>query len=304
MKLDQIFYVLEIEKTGSFSQAARNLYLSQPNLSYSVKQLEAELGFEIFERKSTGIVTTPQGRELLTHFQIIQQEYDSISRIKESEETPSRILLRVGTLNTTRVPSVILPIVKRYQDTPINFTLTNYTEFTPLFQHLQTCKIDFAFLGIINSYLPSMKALMKNNGIEYHAIKKIPLCAAVGMNSPFYYAETLSIEELYPYTIVSYEGPEKDSSFSLTVASGLENKVHGCLHVNSSNLFFQLIRDTSCIGLIAASPQAETWKELSDIHMIALSGTPVTVELAWIKLRRFTLTTIMEEILDSFIKSC
>ena len=42
MKFDAIFYALEVADAGSFSQAARNLYLSQPNLSYAVRQLEKD----------------------------------------------------------------------------------------------------------------------------------------------------------------------------------------------------------------------------------------------------------------------
>ena len=50
MKFDAIFYALEVADAGSFSQAARNLYLSQPNLSYAVRQLEEDLGVRLFDR--------------------------------------------------------------------------------------------------------------------------------------------------------------------------------------------------------------------------------------------------------------
>ena len=58
MKLEQLSQVIEIADTGSFSEAARKLFITQPALSRSVKQLEQELGYEIFERNSSGVVLT------------------------------------------------------------------------------------------------------------------------------------------------------------------------------------------------------------------------------------------------------
>lgn len=65
MKFDAIFYALEVADAGSFSQAARNLYLSQPNLSYAVRQLEKDLDVQLFHRVPGGVVLTEDGQELI-----------------------------------------------------------------------------------------------------------------------------------------------------------------------------------------------------------------------------------------------
>lgn len=58
-------YALEIARTGSISQAARNLYMNQPNLSKAVKELEQVLGITLFMRSSKGVIPTPEGRVFL-----------------------------------------------------------------------------------------------------------------------------------------------------------------------------------------------------------------------------------------------
>ena len=64
----QVFtYAVEIEKSGSITQAAQNLYMAQPNLSKAIKDLEAELGYTIFKRTSSGIHVTEKGNEFLYH---------------------------------------------------------------------------------------------------------------------------------------------------------------------------------------------------------------------------------------------
>ena len=61
MNLQFLRYAAEVEKTGSFTQAAENLYMNQPHLSRAVRELEKEMGFSIFNRKGRGIFAPCQG---------------------------------------------------------------------------------------------------------------------------------------------------------------------------------------------------------------------------------------------------
>ena len=60
-------YAVEVEKTGSITQAAGNLYMDQPNLSKAIKTLEESLGAPIFKRTSKGVVPTARGRIFLEY---------------------------------------------------------------------------------------------------------------------------------------------------------------------------------------------------------------------------------------------
>lgn len=51
-------YVYEVYKERSFSRAARNLYISQPSLSASIRRIEARIGAPIFDRSTTPISLT------------------------------------------------------------------------------------------------------------------------------------------------------------------------------------------------------------------------------------------------------
>ena len=65
MDILHLRYVAEIAATGSMTQAAANLYMTQPNLSRAVRELEDELSFTIFNRSSKGVTLTREGREFL-----------------------------------------------------------------------------------------------------------------------------------------------------------------------------------------------------------------------------------------------
>lgn len=75
MTIQQLQYVLEIARCGSASRAAKNLFLSQPNLSSAIKNLEQELGFPIFERTSAGMKLTPAGSRLAKEASVIMEPF-------------------------------------------------------------------------------------------------------------------------------------------------------------------------------------------------------------------------------------
>lgn len=65
MELRQLKYFLMVAKTLSFSEAAKRLYITQGTLSQQIKQLEDELGFQLFSRTSHSVALTEAGEKLL-----------------------------------------------------------------------------------------------------------------------------------------------------------------------------------------------------------------------------------------------
>ena len=61
-------YAIEIERTGSITKAAQNLYMAQPNLSKAMKELEEQLGYAIFERIPGGMIPTEKGAAFRSSF--------------------------------------------------------------------------------------------------------------------------------------------------------------------------------------------------------------------------------------------
>ena len=82
MKLEQIRYLLEINRVHSISAAARSLHIGQTTLSAIVKGIEEEVGFSIFQRAPNGVTTTPMGKEFMTHAWEIEVKYEELMTIK------------------------------------------------------------------------------------------------------------------------------------------------------------------------------------------------------------------------------
>ena len=78
-------YAVEVERTGSITQAADNLYMGQPNLSKAIRELEDQMGIVIFKRSSRGVVPTRKGTEFLRCAKRILAQIDEMEMLYRSE---------------------------------------------------------------------------------------------------------------------------------------------------------------------------------------------------------------------------
>lgn len=81
MNITHLKYAVEVEKTGSITQAAENLYMSQPNLSKAIKEFESSLGFSVFRRTSKGIEPTKKGQDFLNYAKNVLKQIDEMEAI-------------------------------------------------------------------------------------------------------------------------------------------------------------------------------------------------------------------------------
>ena len=110
MELRQLEYFCRIADTGSIHEAARKLNLSQPPLSYQLRQLEEELGVRLFERGSRGVSLTEAGRLLYARAESLL-DYVRSTR-QEVSEAGRRRVLRLGVTSSTA--GVIVPDIARF----------------------------------------------------------------------------------------------------------------------------------------------------------------------------------------------
>lgn len=80
MKLKQLEYFLKIVETASITQAASELYISQPSLSHAMKELEKEMNITLLHRSSKGVTLTNQGEEFLLYARQISEQINLMNR--------------------------------------------------------------------------------------------------------------------------------------------------------------------------------------------------------------------------------
>ena len=76
MTLQQLRYIITTAQKGTISEAAKELFISQPSLSNAIKELEKELGIVIFSRTNKGIVISDEGLEFLGYARQVVEQAD------------------------------------------------------------------------------------------------------------------------------------------------------------------------------------------------------------------------------------
>ena len=113
MTLTQLRYVIAIANAGSMNEAARNLFISQPSLSSTVKDLEEEIGVELFRRSNRGIFVTPEGEEFLGYARQVVEQYE-LMESKYISKKPSKKKFSVSTQHYTFAVDAFVELVKQF----------------------------------------------------------------------------------------------------------------------------------------------------------------------------------------------
>jgi LysR family hydrogen peroxide-inducible transcriptional activator len=107
MTLTELKYVVAVADTRHFGRAAERCFVSQPSLSASVKNLEDELGVQIFERGRGDVLVTPIGEEIVAQAQRALDEADRVKLVAKQGRNPLEGPLRLGVIHT--VAPYLLP---------------------------------------------------------------------------------------------------------------------------------------------------------------------------------------------------
>ena len=106
-------YIYEIYRCGSFSAAARNLYITQPAISIAVKKEEQELGQPIFERSSSRLLLTDAGRAYIDAVEKLHRIEDDLKVYCNDLSNLKTGALRIGA-SSFFLSSIVLPVVAEY----------------------------------------------------------------------------------------------------------------------------------------------------------------------------------------------
>ena len=141
MELRQLEYFREIASTGSINEAARHLNMSQPPLSYQIRQLENELHGKLFDRTSKGVTLTEAGKLLYDRSGNLL-EYARSTELEVSKTGKKRIL-RIGLTPTT--VDTIMPYISQFskKNPDVNFEVHDGITYS-LYQYLLDGIIDIS----------------------------------------------------------------------------------------------------------------------------------------------------------------
>ena len=200
MNIEQLRQVIAIAETGSMNRAAKQLFLSQPNISSSMKALEKEIGQPIFDRSHGAARLTEFGSIFLEHAQSICEKVDFLQAFCETKHALDGVL-HVAAYHMPEAYAAYVKLLGRYDGLYFDFTyLTGHVRFT--MDQLQSGRAELA----VEMLTPVEKAEILNkqeySDFEYRRLASCPFGIVIGPRHPYYHLETdtLSYEEMKTFS--------------------------------------------------------------------------------------------------------
>lgn len=191
-------YIVEIERTGSITLAAKNLYMNQPNLSKAVKEFEEHIGAEIFKRTTKGIVPTPKGEEILNYARKILSQIDEMEALNRPDRK-NRIYFGLAAPRAWYISHALALFVAgadKTKELDINFTETDSTK---TIRSLAAGEYDLGIVRYRKDYEGYFTNFLKERGLKYEEIWEFDFLALMSKESPLASKESISGEELGKY---------------------------------------------------------------------------------------------------------
>lgn len=247
MELRQLKYFITSADTLNFTEAARQCFITQSTLSQQIKQLETELGVQLFERIGKRVFLTETGRDFLPYARqtVADAEY-GVQRIKDMEE------LRTGRLcigTTFGLSALITDAIARFSEQyPEVHLEVMFLKQDELIEAVRERKVDFAL---------TFEMMEKDDLLTEQPVKTYHLCAIVSDQNPLAQQATVSLRQLADYNICTpARGMNARRMFdSLTNKKGIElqpkleiNEIHTLLHLVRTGRWVAILVDSITHG--------------------------------------------------------
>ena len=251
MTLAQLKYIIAVAECGTISKAAEKLYISQPSLTTSIKDLESEFGIEIFNRTNKGVILTSDGEEFLGYArQVISQ-----TRLLEehySGATAARHQFCVSTQHYSFSIEAFVKLLKEYGGEQYDFRIRE-TQTYEIIEDVAKLKSGVGVLYLNRFNETVLRKLLREHDLEFTRLFIAMPHVFVGADNPLAQKEVLMLEDLAPYPRLSYEqGDHNAFYFSEEILSTLESKkdIMVCDRATLFNLLIGLNGYTICSGVI------------------------------------------------------
>ena len=247
MELRQLKYFITSADTLNFTEAARQCFITQSTLSQQIKQLETELGVQLFERIGKRVFLTETGRDFLPYARQTVADADyGVQRIKDMEDLKTGRLC-IGT--TFGLSALITDAIARFSEQyPEVHLEVMFLKQDELIDAVRERKVDFAL---------TFEMMEKDDLLTEQPVKTYHLCAIVSDQNPLAQQATVSLRQLADYNICTpARGMNARRMFdSLTNKKGIElqpkleiNEIHTLLHLVRTGRWVAILVDSIIHG--------------------------------------------------------
>lgn len=251
MTFQQLKYVITVAETGTITEAAGKLYVSQPSLTKAIHELEKEMNIVIFNRTNKGISLSREGDEFLGYArQVLDQAAILEDKYKGGHGGKKKFC--VSTQHYSFAVNAFVDLIKQYGQDVYDFSLRE-TQTYEIIEDVARMRSEIGILFLNDFNEVVMDKILKSHDLEFHLLFIAKPHVFISRNHPLAGREIITNEELEQYPYLSYEQGEHNSFyFSEEIFSPFERKKNIRVRDRATlfNLLIGLNGYTVCSGVI------------------------------------------------------
>ena len=209
MTLQQLRYVVMVADTGTITEAANRLYISQPSLTNAIHELEKEMGINIFNRSNKGISPSIEGevflgyaRQVLEQAKVLEDKYKGDDGGKKS--------FCVSTQHYSFAVNAFVDLIKRYGQDEYDFSIRE-TQTYEIIDDVARMRSEIGILFMNDFNEKVLNKILRANDLEFHELFVAKPHVFISRKHPLAKNDIITNEELEAYPYLSFEQGEHNS---------------------------------------------------------------------------------------------
>lgn len=251
MTLQQLRYVVTVAETGTITEAANKLYISQPSLTNAIHELEKEMNIVIFNRTNKGISLSKEGDDFLGYArQVLEQA--SILEERYKENSGGKKQFCVSTQHYSFAVNAFVDLIQEYGQEAYDFSLRE-TQTYEIIEDVAKMRSEIGILFLNDFNESVIRKILKSHDLAFHPLFVAKPHVFISRNHPLAKKKVVINQDLENYPYLSFEQGEHNSFyFSEEIFSAAERKKNIRVRDRATlfNLLIGLNGYTVCSGVI------------------------------------------------------
>lgn len=223
MTLQQLKYIITVAETGTITEAANKLYISQPSLTNAIHELEKEMNIIIFNRTNKGISLSKEGEVFLGYArQVLEQA--AILEDKYKGNNGGKKQFCVSTQHYSFAVNAFVDLIKKYGQDEYDFSLRE-TQTYEIIEDVAKMRSEIGILFLNDFNEKVIQKILKSHDFQFHQLFVASPHVFISRKHPLAENTVITNEELEQYPYLSFEQGEHNSFyFSEEIFSVSERK--------------------------------------------------------------------------------
>ncbi len=205
MNLLHMRYAVEVARLGSLNKAAETLMIAQPNISRSIKELEADLGITIFQRSAKGMELTPDGEEFIINARDILNRIDKIEQSYRDGSHKKR-KFSISVPRACYISAAMAEFSRNIGDAPVEIYYKE-TNSKKTIRKLLDKEYKLGIIRYSDNYDKYYKSMLEEKGLACELVAEFSYVLLMSRDNPLATKETITYDDLSSYIEIAHADP-------------------------------------------------------------------------------------------------